>query len=52
MDATKDDHTKQSQSERERQIPYHITFLWNLKYDKNEPTYKTETHSWTRRTDL
>ena len=27
-------------SERERQTPYDITYLWNLKYDKNEPIYK------------
>ena len=27
--------------ERERQIPY-ITYVWNLKYDTNEPIYKSE----------
>ena len=32
-------------SERERQIPYDITYMWNLKYDTNEPTCKTETDS-------
>ena len=26
-------------SERERQIPYDITHMWNLKYDTNEPIY-------------
>ena len=31
MDATKDSHTK---SVRVRQIPYDITYMWNLKYDK------------------
>ena len=31
-----------SKSERERQIP-DITYMWNLKYSTNEPTYKTET---------
>ena len=36
-----------SKSERERQIPYDITYMWNLKYGTNEPTYKTETHSQT-----
>ena len=25
---------------RERQIPYDITYMWNLKYDKNELIYK------------
>ena len=32
MDATRDYHTKWSKSERERQIPYDITYMWNLKY--------------------
>ena len=36
-----------SKSERERQIPYDITYIWNLKYDTNEPIYETETESWT-----
>ena len=39
-------------SDRERQIPYDITYMWNLKYDKSEPTYRTETDSQTKRTDL
>ena len=30
-------------SKGERQIPYDITYLWNLKYDTNEPI----TDSWT-----
>ena len=30
---------------RERQIPYAITYMWNLKYDTNELIYKTETDS-------
>ena len=36
-----------SKSERERQIPYDITYMWNLKYDINEPIYETETEPWT-----
>ena len=32
-------------SERERQIPYDITYIGNLKYDTNELIYKTETDS-------
>ena len=36
MDATRDYHTKWSNSERERQIPYDITYMWNLKYDINK----------------
>ena len=34
-------------SERERQIPYDITYMWNLKYDTNELVYETETDSQT-----
>ena len=30
-------------SDRDRLIPYDITYMWNLKYDTNEPIYKTET---------
>ena len=26
-------------SERERQIPYDITYVWNLKHDTNELIY-------------
>ena len=43
---------KLSQSERERQMPYDITDMWNLKYDTNETIYETETDSHTERTDL
>jgi len=35
------------QLERERQIPYDITYMWNLNYGTNEPIYKTETDSQT-----
>ena len=52
MDATRDYHTKQSKSEGERQIPYDITCMWNLKYGTNEPIFKTETDSQTQRTKL
>ena len=50
MDATRDYHTKWSKSERERQIPYDITYMWNLKYATNEPIYKTKTDSDTENT--
>ena len=43
MDATRDYHTKWNKSERYRQIPYDTTYMRNLKYDTNEPTYKIET---------
>ena len=42
VDATRGYITKGSKSERERQIPYDITNMWNLKYDTNEPIYETE----------
>ena len=45
MDGPRDDHTKWTQSER--QIPYDIAYMWNLKYDTNELIYKTETESQT-----
>ena len=41
-----------SKSERERQIPYDITYMWNLKYDTNELIYETETDLQIERTDL
>ena len=41
-----------SKSERKGQIPYDITYMWNLKYDTNEPIKEAETHSQTQRTDL
>ena len=47
MDVTRDYHTKWSKSEGERQIPHGITYMWNLKYDTNEPIYETETKSGT-----
>ena len=45
MYATRDYHTKWNKSERERQIPYDITYMWNLKYGTNEIIYETETGS-------
>ena len=43
MDATRDYYTKWNKSERERQIPFDITYMWDLKYDTNGCTYETET---------
>ena len=42
VDGPRDYHTKWSKPDRERQIPYDITYMWNLKYDKSELIYKTE----------
>ena len=36
----------------EKQIPYDVTYVWNLTFGRNEPVYKTETDSQTQRTDL
>ena len=47
MDGTRDYHTKWSKPDRERQISYDITYMWNLENDTNELIYKTETDSQT-----
>ena len=44
MDGTRDSHTKRSKSERERLVPYDITYMWNLIYGTNEPFHRKETH--------
>ena len=51
MDGPGDHCTKQSKSQREKQIPYDITTMWNLKHDANELIYETETDSKIQRTD-
>ena len=38
-------HTKWSKSERESQIPYNITYMWNFKYDLNEIIYETKSET-------
>ena len=47
MDGPRDYHTKWSKSERERQIPHDITYMWHLKDDTNDLIYKTEADSQT-----
>ena len=47
MDELRDYHMKWRKSDRERQKPYDITYMWNLKYDTNELIYETETDSQT-----
>ena len=37
---------------RQRQIPYDITYMWNLKYDTSELMYKTEIDPQTQKTNL
>ena len=34
--------------ERKREMPYDITYMWNLKYDVNEPVCETEAESYIR----
>ena len=41
-----------SKSERERQMSYGITYMWNIKNDTNVLIYKTETDSQTKKTNL
>ena len=45
MDGPRDCHTEWRKSDRERQISYDITYMWNLKNGTNEFIYKTEIHS-------
>ena len=40
MDGPKDYHTKWIKSEKERQIPYGIPYMWNLKKKKHKKRYK------------
>ena len=47
MDGPRDYHTKWNKSDRERQIEYDNTYMWNLKNNTNELIYKTETDSQT-----
>ena len=47
MDGSINYHIKWSKSERERLMPYDITYMWKLKYDPNELIYAIETDSQT-----
>ena len=42
MEGPRDHHTK-LKSDREKQMPYDITYMWSLKYDTKEPICETET---------
>uniref|UniRef100_A0A4X1SP96 Uncharacterized protein n=1 Tax=Sus scrofa TaxID=9823 RepID=A0A4X1SP96_PIG len=44
IDGTRDSHPEGSKSERERQTPYDITYIWNLIYGTNEPLHRKENH--------
>ena len=41
---TIDAHNERSKSEREGQIPYDISYIWNLIYGTNEPFHRKENH--------
>ena len=47
MDRPRDDHTKWSKSDRERQILYDNTYMWDPKKNTNKLIYKIETDSQT-----
>ena len=44
MDGTRDSHPEWSKSEWERQIPYDITYNWNLIYGTKEPFHRKENY--------
>ena len=44
-DGTRDPHAKLSKSERERQIPYNITYIWNIVYGTKKPFHRKENDS-------
>ena len=52
MDGPADYHANWIKLERQRQIPYDITYVWRLKYDINELIHKKEMDSQTWRPDL
>ena len=41
---TRDYHTKWTKSKWEKQTPYDITYMWNLKYDITEPVKLKQNH--------
>ena len=44
MDGTRDSDPEWIKSERERQIPYDITYIWSLIYSTKEIFQRKETH--------
>ena len=51
MDGPRDYHTKRSKSGRERQIPYDITYIWNLNTIKiNISMKRKQTHRFREQT--
>ena len=52
MDGPRDYHTKLSKSDRERQISYDVTYMWNLKkmIQMNLLTKQKQTHKHRKQT--
>ena len=50
MEGNRDSRTKWSNSERERQIPYDIPYIWTLTYSTNEAFHRKETHGLGKQT--
>ena len=50
MDGPRDSHAEWSKSERERQIPYDIIYIWNLIYGTDEPFHRKENHGHGKQT--
>ena len=44
MDGTRESHTERNEPERQRQIPYAITYNWNLISSTNEHLLRKENH--------
>ena len=44
MDGTRESHTEWNEPERQRQIPYDITYNWHLISSTNEHLLKKENH--------
>ncbi len=44
MDGTRESHTEWNEPERQRQIPYDITYNWNLISSTNEHLLRKENH--------
>ena len=44
MDGTRDSHPEWGKSERERQVPYDITYIWNLIFSTIESFHRKENH--------
>ena len=43
MDGLRDYILREVCQTEKRQVPYDITYMWNLKYDTKEPIYEAET---------